>query len=152
MRRTLVLGAALGVGAQLSSLGLLLTSAWLIVRAAEQPPVLYLIVAITSVRMFGVARAVLRYAERLLTHDVALHRTTQARVDAYVALERLAPSGLGGERHGDLVHRVVGDVEAVQDRLLRIRLPWVSSRCQVLCPSCPRSSCLRRDHQRPPRR
>ncbi|RYY43310.1 MAG: hypothetical protein EON53_14535, partial [Actinomycetales bacterium] len=73
-RGHLGLGASLGVAAQLSSLGLLLTSGWLVVRAAEQPPVLYLIVAITSVRMFGVARAALRYAERLLTHDAALAR------------------------------------------------------------------------------
>ncbi|WP_374999647.1 thiol reductant ABC exporter subunit CydC [Aeromicrobium sp. CTD01-1L150] len=127
MRGRLVLGFALAAAAQMSSVALLLTSGWLIVRAAEQPPVLYLLVAVTSVRMFGVTRAAARYAERLLTHDVALERAVDTRVAAYRALERVAPAGLAGVRHGDVVHRVVQDVERSQDRLLRIRLPWVSS-------------------------
>jgi thiol reductant ABC exporter CydC subunit len=120
------LGATLGVLAQLSSVGLLLTSGWLVVRAAEQPPVLYLLVAVTSVRMFGVARAALRYAERLLTHDAALARGVDQRVAAYRALERVAPSA-GALRRGELVRSVVADVETLQDGLLRLRLPWVSA-------------------------
>ena len=87
-RSRLTLGGALGVAAQLSSLGLLLTSGWLVVRASEQPPVLYLLVAVTSVRMFGVARAALRYAERLLTHDAALSRSVDERVRAVESLAR----------------------------------------------------------------
>lgn len=125
-RSRLGLGATLGVAAQLSSLGLLLTSGWLVVRAAEQPPVLYLIVAITSVRMFGVARAALRYAERLLTHDAALARGVDHRVRAYRALARTMPAA-GAMRRGDVVRTVVADVETVQDGLLRLRLPWISA-------------------------
>lgn len=125
-RGHLGLGASLGVAAQLSSLGLLLTSGWLVVRAAEQPPVLYLIVAITSVRMFGVARAALRYAERLLTHDAALARGIEDRVRAYRALARTMPAA-GAMRRGDVVRTVVSDVETVQDGLLRLRLPWISA-------------------------
>ena len=125
-RGRLGLGASLGVAAQLSSLGLLLTSGWLVVRAAEQPPVLYLIVAITSVRMFGVARAALRYAERLLTHDAALARGIGDRVRAYRALARTMPAA-GAMRRGDVVRTVVSDVETVQDGLLRLRLPWISA-------------------------
>lgn len=125
-RSRLGLGATLGVAAQLSSLGLLLTSGWLVVRAAEQPPVLYLIVAITSVRMFGVARAALRYAERLLTHDAALARGVDHRVRAYRALARAMPAA-GAMRRGDVVRTVVADVESVQDGLLRLRLPWISA-------------------------
>ncbi|MGQ3249780.1 MAG: thiol reductant ABC exporter subunit CydC, partial [Aeromicrobium sp.] len=125
-RGHLGLGASLGVAAQLSSLGLLLTSGWLVVRAAEQPPVLYLIVAITSVRMFGVARAALRYAERLLTHDAALARGIDDRVRAYRALARTMPAA-GAMRRGDVVRTVVSDVETVQDGLLRLRLPWISA-------------------------
>lgn len=125
-RGHLGLGASLGVAAQLSSLGLLLTSGWLVVRAAEQPPVLYLIVAITSVRMFGVARAALRYAERLLTHDAALARGVDDRVRAYRALARTMPAA-GAMRRGDVVRTVVSDVETVQDGLLRLRLPWISA-------------------------
>lgn len=125
-RGHLGLGATLGVAAQLSSLGLLLTSGWLVVRAAEQPPVLYLIVAITSVRMFGVARAALRYAERLLTHDAALARGIDHRVRAYRSLARTMPAA-GAMRRGDVVRTVVSDVETVQDGLLRLRLPWISA-------------------------
>lgn len=126
-RGRLLLGALLAAGAQVSSVALLLTSGWLVVRAAEQPPVLYLLVAVTSVRMFGVSRAALRYAERLVTHDVALERAVEARVRAYRALDRVAPAGLAGLRHGEVVQRVVQDVERTQDRLVRIRLPWTSA-------------------------
>lgn len=122
--------------AQLSSVGLLLTSAWLIVRAAEHPPVLYLMVAIVAVRFFGLGRAVFRYAERLLTHDAALLRTIDDRVRAYEELDRVAPLGLPRQRRGDVLSRVVRDIDTAQDGLLRIRLPWiyaiVSSSCVVV--------------------
>lgn len=122
--RRLGLGVLMGVLAQLSAIGLLLAAAWLIVRAAQQPPVLYLMVAIVSVRAFGIARAVFRYVERLMTHDVALRDATADRVDVYRQLNRIAPAGLTGQRRGDVVSRVVTDVQTRQDRLLRIRLPW----------------------------
>jgi ATP-binding cassette subfamily C protein CydC len=118
-------GRVLGTLSQLAGIGLLLTSAWLIVRAAERPPVLYLMVAIVSVRFFGLSRAVLRYAERLLTHEAALARVTEARIAVYRELDRIAPAGMPSRRRGDLVSRVVSDVDAVQDRVLRLRGPWV---------------------------
>lgn len=124
MKGTLVVGAVLGVLAQIASLGLLLTSGWLVVRAAEQPPVLYLLIAVSSVRMFGVARAVLRYAERLLTHDAALGADVERRVHLVRVLGRLIPGGLGPHREGEVVATAIGDVERIGDRLLRIRLPW----------------------------
>lgn len=124
-RRTrLSFGVAMGVAAQLAAIGLLLAAAWLIVRAAQQPPVLYLMVAIVSVRFFGIARSVLRYVERLATHDVALADAVEQRVQTYVDLDRVAPAGLGDLRRGDLVSRVVADVARLQDRLLRVRIPW----------------------------
>lgn len=118
-------GRVLGTLSQLAAIALLLVSAWLIVRAAEQPPVLYLMVAIVSVRFFGLSRAALRYVERLLTHDAALSRVTEARIAAYRDLDRVAPVGVPGRRRGDLVSRVVSDIDAVQDRMLRLRGPWV---------------------------
>lgn len=127
MKWRLVAGVSLGVMAQLSASGLLLTSAWLIVRAAEHPPVMYLMVAIVSVRFFGVGRAVFRYGERLLTHDVALGRMTEDRVRAYQHLDRAAPGELHLQRRGDLVSRVVSDVDRSQDRLLRLQLPWIGT-------------------------
>lgn len=125
MNRRLVAGAVLGVLAGWSAVGLMLTSGWLLSRAAEHPPVLYLMVAIVAVRAFGVARGALRYAERLLTHDGALRGLTEVRVSVYRSLERRAPAGIGGLRRGDLVERVVGDVDALQDSILRVRLPWL---------------------------
>lgn len=125
MNRQLVLGSALGVVARWCAIGLLLTSGWLISRAAEHPPVLYLMVAIVAVRAFGVARGALTYAERLLTHDGALRTLTDVRATLYEQIERRAPAGLGDRRRGDLVARVVDDVDALQDSILRVRLPWL---------------------------
>ena len=118
-------GRAFGVLSQIAAIALLLVSAWLIVRAAERPPVLYLMVAIVSVRFFSLSRAGLRYVERLLTHDAALARVTDARVAVYRDLDRIAPAGVTGRRRGDLVSRVVSDIDAVQDRMLRLRSPWI---------------------------
>ncbi|HPU14335.1 MAG TPA: thiol reductant ABC exporter subunit CydC [Aeromicrobium sp.] len=117
-------GLAMGISAQLAAIGLLLTGAWLIVRAAEQPPVLYLMVAIVAVRFFGISRSVLRYVERLATHDVALADAVEERVSTYVDVDRVAPVGLGDLRSGDVVSRVVADVARLPDRLLRVRIPW----------------------------
>jgi ATP-binding cassette subfamily C protein CydCD len=117
------LATLLGVGAAASATGLLLTAAWLIARAAQHPPVLYLMVAIVAVRAFGIARGVLRYAERLVAHDAAFRLLTAVRVAVYQRVERLGPAALEDRRRGDLVRRIVGDVDAVQDLLLRALLP-----------------------------
>ncbi|MET0928884.1 MAG: thiol reductant ABC exporter subunit CydC [Aeromicrobium sp.] len=125
----LVWGRVFGVLSQLAGIGLLLASAWLIVRAAERPPVLYLMVAIVSVRFFGLSRAALRYVERLFTHDAAFERVTEARIAVYRDLDRVAPAGVPSQRRGDLVSRIVSDVDAVQDRMLRLRGPWIVASC-----------------------
>ncbi|NRQ50228.1 thiol reductant ABC exporter subunit CydC [Aeromicrobium stalagmiti] len=125
MTRRLWWGRLFGVLSQLAGIGLLLVSAWLIVRAAERPPVLYLMVAIVAVRFFGLSRALLRYVERLLTHDAAFSRVTEARIAVYRDLDRVAPAGMPAHRRGDLVSRVVSDVDAIQDRVLRLRGPWI---------------------------
>lgn len=127
MNRQLVVGSVLGVLASWSAIGLLLTSGWLISRAAEHPPVLYLMVAIVAVRGFGVARAAFLYAERLLTHDGALRTLTDIRIGVYEQVERRSPGGLGDRGRGDLVARVVDDVDALQDSILRVRLPWLET-------------------------
>ncbi|MEO6471540.1 MAG: thiol reductant ABC exporter subunit CydC [Aeromicrobium sp.] len=123
MTKRLLAGWSLGLLAQLSAIGLLLTSAWLISRAAEHPPVLYLMIAIVSVRAFGVARSVLRYCERLLTHDAAFRLLNEHRLALYITLDEASPAGLPHGRRGDVVSRVVHDVDAFQDRLLRVRIP-----------------------------
>ncbi|MGW1539425.1 thiol reductant ABC exporter subunit CydD [Streptomyces sp. NPDC002309] len=106
-----------------SAVGLMATSGWLISRASEHPPVLYLMVAVTATRAFGIGRAVFRYAERLVSHDAALRMLAETRVAVYRRLERLAPAGLRRTRRGDLLSRLVADVDALQDYWLRWLLP-----------------------------
>jgi ATP-binding cassette subfamily C protein CydC len=121
----LVLSVLAGVGAAGAAVGLMATSAWLISRAAQHPPVLHLMVAIVAVRAFGIGRGVLRYVERLTGHDAALRVLGALRVHTYNRLERLAPAGLAGFRRGDLVARLVEDVESVLDLIVRVFLPIV---------------------------
>ncbi|NEB09120.1 ABC transporter, partial [Streptomyces coelicoflavus] len=106
-----------------SAVGLMATSGYLISRASEQPPVLYLMVAVTATRAFGIGRAVFRYAERLVSHDAVLRMLADTRVAVYRRLERLAPAGLRRTRRGDLLSRLVADVDALQDYWLRWMLP-----------------------------
>ncbi len=123
-RARLALAVLAGVGAAGAAVGLTATSAWLISRAAQQPPVLYLMVAIVAVRAFGIGRAALRYAERLVSHDAAFRVLAALRSDAYGRLERLAPAGLAEYRSGDLVARLVADIDGLADVWLRVLLPY----------------------------
>ena len=122
-RRRLLGAIGLGALALGCGVALLGTSAWLLSRAAEHPPVMYLMVAIVSVRAFGLGKAVFRYVERLLGHDLALRRQAALRIETYRALTR---STWVGRRSGDLLSRVVNDVEAVQDLVVRAVVPIAS--------------------------
>ncbi|MEO3839771.1 thiol reductant ABC exporter subunit CydD [Streptomyces sp. B22F1] len=122
-RGRLALAALLGALALASAVGLMGVSGWLISRASEQPPVLYLMVAVTATRAFGIGRAVFRYAERLVSHDAVLRILADLRVAVYTRLERLAPAGLAPHRRGDLLTRLVADTDTLQDRYLRWLLP-----------------------------
>ncbi|MBW8736585.1 MAG: thiol reductant ABC exporter subunit CydD [Streptomyces turgidiscabies] len=122
-RGRLTLALLLGSLALGSAVGLMATSGWLISRASQQPPVLYLMVAVTATRAFGIGRAVFRYAERLVSHDAVLRMLADTRVAVYRRLERLAPAGLRTTRRGDLLSRLVADVDALQDYWLRWLLP-----------------------------
>ncbi|HEX5248534.1 MAG TPA: thiol reductant ABC exporter subunit CydC [Gaiellales bacterium] len=116
----IVAGAvALGAVTVLLGVGLMATAGYLISRAAEQPPILSLTVAIVGVRAFGLTRPVARYLDRLLSHDLALRALGQARVHAYERIEPLAPAGLEEYRDGDLLARMVADVDALQGLYLR---------------------------------
>ncbi|MFE6774805.1 thiol reductant ABC exporter subunit CydD [Streptomyces sp. NPDC057702] len=122
-RGRFALALLLGSLALGSAVGLMAVSGWLISRASQQPPVLYLMVAVTATRAFGIGRAVFRYAERLVSHDAALRVLADLRVAVYRRLERLAPAGLRQSRRGDLLSRLVADVDALQDYFLRWLLP-----------------------------
>ncbi|MEN8649880.1 thiol reductant ABC exporter subunit CydD [Streptomyces sp. 21So2-11] len=123
LRGRLALALLLGSLALGSAVGLMAVSGWLISRASEQPPVLYLMVAVTATRAFGIGRAVFRYAERLVSHDAVLRMLAELRAAVYGRLERIAPAGLRGTRRGDLLSRLVADVDALQDYWLRWLLP-----------------------------
>ena len=100
------------------------TSAWLISRAALHPSEASLTLAIVGVQVFGLSRGFLRYGERLVGHDAALHVLGDLRVRVYEQLERVAPAGLPLFRRGDLVARVVDDVDSLQDVVLRVIQPF----------------------------
>jgi thiol reductant ABC exporter CydC subunit len=120
----LAAATALGAGATLAGIGLLATASWLVVRASEQPNVAALGLAVAGVRFFGIARGVLRYADRLVGHDTALRVLAGQRTRSFRRLEQLAPMGLPAFRSGDLLTRLVDDVDSVQDRLLRVVQPF----------------------------
>lgn len=122
-RGRLTLALLLGSLAVGSAVGLMAVSGWLISRASEEPPVMYLMMAVTATRAFGIGRAVFRYAERLVSHDAVLKLLAELRVAVYRGLERIAPGGLRTTRRGDLLSRLVADVDALQDYWLRWLLP-----------------------------
>jgi ATP-binding cassette subfamily C protein CydCD len=76
------------------------------------------------VRAFALARALLRYAERLVSHDAALRLLADLRARVFAALE---PLGLAGFRRGDLLRRFVSDVDGVQEGLVRAVLPTAAA-------------------------
>ncbi len=113
----------LGAITLISSTALMATSGWLISRAAQMPPVLTLSIAVVGVRTFALARGVSRYAERLLSHNATFNSLTGLHRVIFDKLEKLAPAGLPAFRRGDLLARLVADVDSVQDLPLRVVLP-----------------------------
>ncbi len=118
-RARLALSVLLGATAVVFGIGLMASAGYLIARAAERPAILSLTTAIVAVRFFGLARPIARYLERLASHDVAFRLLARIRVRFYERIEPLAPAGLEEYRRGDLVSRMVGDVDAIQSLYLR---------------------------------
>ena len=120
----LALATLLGAGAVGAGIGLIATSAWLISRASQRPPESALALAIVGVQFFGLSRALFRYGGRLAGHDAAFRALADLRVNTYRRLEALAPAGLPAFRSGDLLARIVHDVDSLQDLLLRVIPPF----------------------------
>lgn len=114
-----LLGSA-GLG---SSVALTATSAWLIARASQMPPVLALSVAATAVRLFGISRSVLRYLERLRSHGVALDGMASLRESVYRQLAESPVEAVASLRRGDLLTRTGADVDHVGDVIVRGLMP-----------------------------
>jgi thiol reductant ABC exporter CydC subunit len=127
---------SIGLGALAVGFGVALMTAagYLISRAAEQPPILALTTIIVVVRFLALARPLARYLERLVSHDVALRALGRIRARAYERIEPLAPAELDAFRRGDLVGRLVGDVDALQGLYLRgLGPPLVALIVSVAC-------------------
>jgi ATP-binding cassette subfamily C protein CydCD len=117
------LSVLLGALTVSSNVGLMGTSAFLISAAALHPELATLQVAIVGVRFFGIARGVFRYAERLTTHNVTFRLLARLRTWFYRALEPLAPARLMQYRSGDLLSRIIADVETLENFYVRVVAP-----------------------------
>jgi ATP-binding cassette, subfamily C, bacterial CydC len=117
--RRVALSVVLGAVAVGFGVALMATAGYLISRAAEHPPILSLTVTIVLVRFFGLARPIARYLERLASHDLALRSLARIRARFYARIEPLAPAELDAYRRGDLLSRMVGEVDTLQGLYLR---------------------------------
>ena len=120
-------GLAAGVVSAASAVALLACSAWLITRAAEMPPIMFLGTAVVGVRAFALSRSAFRYLERLTSHDAAFRQLGALRLGIFARLLPLAPAGLSETRRGDLLTRLVRDVDDLQDFPLRVVQPLATS-------------------------
>jgi ATP-binding cassette subfamily C protein CydC len=119
----MLLSISLGFGTIASGIGLMGASAYVIASAALRPSIAELQVAIVSLRFFGIARGVLRYFERCVTHDMTFRLLGRMRVWLYERLEPLAPAILAQQRSGDLLARVVSDIGTLEDFYVRVLAP-----------------------------
>ncbi len=123
LRGQLVLAVLAGAASTGCAVALLATSGFLLARAAQHPNIVAISVAVVAVRGLSVGRGVFRYGERLSSHDAAFRVLADVRVRVYQRLERLAPAGLREFRSGDLLARLVSDVDATQDLFIRGIVP-----------------------------
>ncbi len=122
-RRWIALGALLGFVAVGANVALMALSAYLISRAAIVTNVADVALAITGVRVLAISRAAFRYLERYVTHRATFAVLADLRVWFFAAIEPLAPAGLTDRRRGDLLGRIVADIETLEDVPARIIVP-----------------------------
>jgi ATP-binding cassette, subfamily C, bacterial CydCD len=113
----------LGVATIGANIGLMTTSAYLLSSAALHPSIADLQLAIVGVRFFGISRGVFRYLERLASHTVSFRLLARLRVWFYGALEPLAPARIMTYTSGDLLSRIVGDVNTLENFYVRVVSP-----------------------------
>ncbi len=128
----IALAALLGFATIGSSIGLMATAAYLISAAALHPSIAVLQVSIVGVRFFGLSRGVFRYLERLVSHQVTFRLLARLRVWFYRAIEPLAPAGLMAYRSGDLLNRIVTDIDNLQHFYIRVIAPPVVAGLVIL--------------------
>ena len=110
-----LLGSILVALTILFNIGLLATAAILLSKSAFQPPILWLMTWIVGVRFFGLGRALLRYVERLINHQIAFNILGKLRADVYKLMEPLIPDPLEGEYDkAKLYNRMTSHIEVLQ--------------------------------------
>ena len=119
MRSQLLLAVLAGAAGCGCGVALLAVSGFLLARASQHPNIVAISVAVVMVRALSIGRGLLRYLERLFSHDVAFRVLADVRVAIYRRLERLAPAGLAAFRSGDMLTRLISDVDATQDLFIR---------------------------------
>ncbi len=119
----MALAALIGFATTGSGIGLLMTSAYIIAKAALQPPMVTLQLGIAGVRFFGLARGVFRYIERLISHNITFKILAKLRLWFYDAIEPLAPARLMHFKSGDLLQRVVDDIQSLENIYTRVLGP-----------------------------
>ena len=119
----MALAALIGFATTGSGIGLLMTSGYIIAKAALQPPMAALELSILGVRVFGLARGVLRYAERLISHNITFKILAKLRLWFYDAIEPLAPARLMHFKSGDLLQRIVDDIQSLENIYTRVLGP-----------------------------
>jgi ATP-binding cassette, subfamily C, bacterial CydC len=119
LRGQLALAVAAGAAATGCGVALLAVSGFLLARASQHPSIIAISAAVVAVRALSAGRGVFRYLERLASHDAAFRILADVRVAIYRRLERLAPAGLTALRSGDLLARLISDVDATQDLFIR---------------------------------
>ena len=119
LRGRLLLAVAAGAAATGCGVALLAVSGFLLARASQHPSILAISAAVVAVRALSAGRGLSRYLERLASHDAAFRILADVRVRIYRRVERLAPAGLAAFSSGDLLTRLVSDVDATQDLFIR---------------------------------
>ncbi len=120
-------GLLLAVISACSAAALTALSGWLIVRASQQPAIMYLSVAIVGVRAFGLFRAASRYAERLATHRGMLAYAADLRLRLWDALAESPAHWRTISRQDGGTTVLVTAVDAVRDAAPRALVPAVSA-------------------------
>jgi ATP-binding cassette subfamily C protein CydC len=123
LRGQLLLAVLAGAASTAAGVALLAVSGFLLARASQHPNIIAISVAVVAVRALSVSRGLFRYLERLFSHDAAFRILADVRVAIYRRLERLAPAGLAAFRSGDMLGRLISDVDSVQDLFIRGIVP-----------------------------
>ncbi|WP_096270009.1 thiol reductant ABC exporter subunit CydC [Paucisalibacillus globulus] len=132
-KRDIIISILCGFVAGITAIGLFALSGYLISKSALEPPIYTLMILVASVKLLGIISALIRYGERYFSHRGTFTMLSNLRVSFYEKIERLAPANFQKYRSGDLLSRIVGDVESLQNFFLRVFYPPIVLLLVFLC-------------------